>query len=68
MLLRLLQATILRVSRKEFMLHIEVLTYGNEFKDSQGKIYKVTSNFPDRDKILIELELVEPVEELIPEQ
>ena len=49
------------------MLHIEVLTYGNEFKDSQGKIYKVTTNYPDKDKIIIELELVEPVNELIKE-
>lgn len=45
------------------MLHLEVLTYGNEFKDSQGQIYKVTQNYPDKKKILIELELVEPVNE-----
>lgn len=45
------------------MLHIEVLTYGNEFKDSQGVIWKVATNYPDKDKIIIELERVEPVEE-----
>ncbi len=49
------------------MLHIEVLTYGNEFKDSQGKIWKVASNYPDKDKILIELVEVVPTEELIKE-
>jgi hypothetical protein len=45
------------------MLHIEILTYGNEFKDSQGKIWKVDVNYPDKDRILIELVEVVPVEE-----
>lgn len=48
---------------REFMLHIEILTYGNEFKDSQGKIWKVDVNYPDKDRILIELVEVVPVEE-----
>ncbi len=49
------------------MLHIEILTFGNEFKDSQGQIYKVASNYPDKKRILIELELVEPVNEQLQE-
>jgi len=50
------------------MLHIDNLTIGNEFKDSSGEIYKVTSSFGDGKKMYIELERVEPAQELTEEK
>ena len=49
------------------MLHIDVLTKGNEFKDSQNEIYIVTDNVPVGDKILLELTkaVVAPVDDEI---
>ena len=49
------------------MLHIDVLTQGNEFKNTDGEIYKVSSNFSEKDKIFVELTKVEEPEELIKE-
>lgn len=46
------------------MLNIDTLTLGNEFKDADGKIYKVESNFSENGKIYIELKVEE---QLIPE-
>lgn len=51
------------------MLNIDTLTLGNEFKDADGNIFKVTSNFSETDKIFIELqkEKVEEFEQAIKE-
>lgn len=52
------------------MISIDTLTLGNEFKDAQGEIYKVTSNFSEGKKLYVELEkqeAVDPAQELIPE-
>jgi hypothetical protein len=39
------------------MISIDTLTLGNEFKDADGSIWKVTSNFSQNEsKILVELE------------
>lgn len=48
------------------MPNIDILTLGNEFKDNNGKVWKVTSNFSQNEnKILVE---IEKAEELIKEQ
>lgn len=52
------------------MLHIDILTVGNEFKNDQGDIFKITSNMNDGKKGFVEYEKVEvvvPPEELIEE-
>ena len=42
------------------MLNIDVLTLGNELKDNDGNIWKVTSNFSENEKkILVEISKVE---------
>lgn len=50
------------------MLNIDVLTLGNEFKDADGNIFKVASNFSEKNKLFIELEKQEEIPELIPEK
>lgn len=37
------------------MINIDVLTLGNEFKNNDGELFKVTSNFSEGDKIFVEL-------------
>ena len=54
------------------MLHLDVMTKGNEFKDTQNDTYIVTDNVTVGNKILIELEkqsaVVAPAEDqIIPE-
>jgi hypothetical protein len=49
------------------MPHLLDLTIGTEYKGNDGETYKVTSNFNDKNKLLIELERVEPAQELISE-
>lgn len=44
------------------MLNIDTLTLGNEFKDNDGEIFKVTSNFSDKDKLYVEITKVTPLE------
>ena len=44
------------------MVNIDILTVGNEFKDADGEIYKVQSNFSEEGKIYVELVKVEPAE------
>ena len=46
------------------MLHIDILTVGNEFKNDQGDIFKITSNMNDGKKGFVEYEKVEVVEPL----
>lgn len=41
------------------MLHIEIFTMNNEFKDSSNNIYRITNNMPVGNKILIEITKVE---------
>lgn len=48
------------------MLNIDVLTLGCEFKDSDVNTWKVTSNFSETNKLLIEVSKV--AEELIKEE
>jgi hypothetical protein len=53
------------------MPHLTDLTIGTEFRGNDGETYKVTSNFNDKEKLLIELERVEavvPPDELIKEE
>lgn len=51
------------------MLNIDTLTLGNPFKDNDGNEWKITSNFSqNKKKILIELDLVEPVIDIIEEE
>ena len=47
------------------MLNIDTLTLGNELKDADGNIYKVVSNWGEKNKLYIELEQVEiqPIKE-----
>jgi hypothetical protein len=50
------------------MLHIDTLTLGNDFKDNDGNIFKVSSNFSEGNKIFVELakvdnEPLEPIKE-----
>lgn len=40
------------------MPHLTDLTIGTEFRGNDGETYKVTSNFNDENKLLIELEKV----------
>lgn len=40
------------------MINIDTLTLGNEFKDADGLVFKVTSNFSEGDKLYIELSKV----------
>ena len=40
------------------MINIDVLTLGCEFKDVDGDIFKVTSNFSEGKKLFVELEKV----------
>lgn len=49
------------------MLHIDTFTLGNEFKDTDNNIWKVTGNLSEEKKLYIQLDLVEPVEDLIEE-
>lgn len=49
------------------MLNIDVLTLGNEFKDADGNIFKITSNFSDKDKLYVELGKQQEIQELIKE-
>lgn len=41
------------------MINIDTLTIGSEFKDSDGNIYKVTSNFSQINRLYVELDRVE---------
>ncbi len=52
------------------MINIDILTLGCEFKDSNGEIYKVTSNFSQNKKLFVELDKVEheEIEPLIEEK
>lgn len=49
------------------MVHIDILTLNNEFKDNDGRTWKVSSNFSDKNKLYVELEVVTPQEALIKE-
>jgi hypothetical protein len=44
------------LSERSFILNIDVLTYGHEFKDDNGNIYSVTTHLAENDKINIELQ------------
>lgn len=47
------------------MINIDVLTVGNEFKNADGDIFKVTGNVADDKEILITLKKVEELEQPI---
>jgi len=49
------------------MINIDTLTLGNPFKDDNGNIYEVTSNFSEKGKIFVELTQRSQEEELIEE-
>lgn len=42
------------------MINIDCLTIGCEFKDVDGNIFKVSSNFSQINKLFVELERVTP--------
>lgn len=49
------------------MPHLLDLTIGTEYKGNDGETYKVTSSMNDKNKMFIELERVEPVNEALQE-
>lgn len=42
------------------MINIDCLTLGQEFKDVDGNIFKVVSNFSQINKLFVELERIIP--------
>lgn len=44
------------LNERSFIINIDVLTYGHEFKDDNGNIYSVTTHLAEDDKINIVLE------------